>query len=164
VVCDGDWVLTEYARSRPRRVASGSRATQLGSTSESLELVTPLDFIGPVGGGGIAAQPYSLEVDLQVQMGGGGLKGLGLWESRVQSVLYTSNAEAGFEARLMHYACWVVLLPYIPECFMKSRHGMLPADNPGHVLETVSAVPHCPCVVCCAGHDVDGHPCAPEWV
>jgi hypothetical protein len=28
--------------------------------------VTPLDFIGPVGGGGIAAQPYSLEVDLQV--------------------------------------------------------------------------------------------------
>jgi hypothetical protein len=40
--------------------------TQLGSTSESLELVPPVDFMGPVGSGVAGAQPYAVEVDLQV--------------------------------------------------------------------------------------------------
>jgi hypothetical protein len=61
--------LTEYARSRPRREGAGQRATQLGSTSESLELVPPVEFLGPVGSGVAGAQPYAVEVDLQV--GGG---------------------------------------------------------------------------------------------
>ena len=68
--------MTEYARSRPRRAAAaaaaGARVAQLGDTSESLELVPPLEYVGRLGGGGPGAQPYTVEVDLQVCVGGGG--------------------------------------------------------------------------------------------
>lgn len=59
---------TEYARRRPRRECAGQRSIplELGSTRESLELVTPLEFIGPVGTSAAGAQPYRVDVDLQV--------------------------------------------------------------------------------------------------
>lgn len=63
--------VTAYVRSRPRREGAGSRIkSQLGSTSESLELVCCQDFYGPPGSGLPGSQPFAVEVDMQVGAGG----------------------------------------------------------------------------------------------
>jgi len=67
---------TEYARSRPRRDV-GQRA-KLGETTESLELTSLQEFVGPPGTGAPAAQPFTVTLDSQVSGGaalaaGGGL-------------------------------------------------------------------------------------------
>lgn len=53
---------------RPRRELAGQRQRllTLGATSESHELMACSEFVGPVGSGTAAAQPYQLEVELQV--------------------------------------------------------------------------------------------------
>lgn len=51
---------TEYALARPRRETAARSA--VGGTTESLELVRCLDFVGPPGSGAPLAQPFSLEV------------------------------------------------------------------------------------------------------
>ena len=56
---------TEYAKSRPRRERQGPRMA-LGHTSESLELLTCEEFVGPPGSGAPQAQPFSVTVHPQV--------------------------------------------------------------------------------------------------
>lgn len=56
---------TEYARNRPRRDVQGPKA-MLGHTTESLELVKCLDFVGPPGCGAPLAQPFQVNVHAQV--------------------------------------------------------------------------------------------------
>jgi len=86
--------VTEYARSRPRREGAGGRLAQLGSTSESLELVAPLEFTGTPGSGVVGAQPYVVEVDLKVREQGGGCMGIGLHRLPrfVQTLLWSSGS------------------------------------------------------------------------
>lgn len=57
---------TQYARSRPRREAAGSRRAELGDTSESLTLVPCAHFVGAAGSRLPGSQPYAVSVDLQV--------------------------------------------------------------------------------------------------
>lgn len=56
---------TEYAKNRPRREVQGPKAT-LGHTTESLELVKCMDFVGPAGSGAPLAQPFQVYVQAQV--------------------------------------------------------------------------------------------------
>ena len=56
---------TEYAKNRPRREVQGPKAT-LGDTTESLELVKCMDFVGPAGSGAPLAQPFQVSVRAQV--------------------------------------------------------------------------------------------------
>ena len=56
---------TEYAKSRPRRERQGPMMA-LGQTSESLELLTCEDFVGPPGSGAPQAQPFRVSVNPQV--------------------------------------------------------------------------------------------------
>ncbi|BDA42520.1 probable histone H2A deubiquitinase MYSM1 at C-terminar half [Coccomyxa sp. Obi] len=56
---------TEYAKNRPRREVQGPKAT-LGHTTESLELVKCMDFVGPAGSGAPLAQPFQVSVQAQV--------------------------------------------------------------------------------------------------
>ncbi len=56
---------TEYARNRPRRDVQGQKA-MLGHTTESLELVKCMDFVGPPGSGAPLAQPFQVHVQAQV--------------------------------------------------------------------------------------------------
>jgi hypothetical protein len=56
---------TEYARNRPRRDVQGQKA-MLGHTTESLELVKCMDFVGPPGSGAPLAQPFQVHVEAQV--------------------------------------------------------------------------------------------------
>jgi protein MYSM1 len=56
---------TEYARNRPRREGAGqrhARALAVGATTEALDLVPCLDFLGAPGSGAPLAQPFSVEV------------------------------------------------------------------------------------------------------
>ena len=52
---------TEYARNRPRRAAAGLK-NAMGHTTESLELLKCLDFVGPPGSGGPQSQPFHVDV------------------------------------------------------------------------------------------------------
>jgi protein MYSM1 len=50
---------TEYSKNRPRRQLIGSRAT-MGDTTESTDLTTLQEFIGPVGSEGGRCQPFEV--------------------------------------------------------------------------------------------------------
>lgn len=56
---------TEYVRNRPRREVQGLK-NMLGHTSESLELMKCMDFVGPPGSGAPLAQPFQVHVQPQV--------------------------------------------------------------------------------------------------
>ena len=56
---------TEYAKNRPRRAAAGQK-NAMGQTTESLELLKCLEFVGPPGSGAPQAQPFHVDVHPQV--------------------------------------------------------------------------------------------------
>ncbi len=60
-------VQTEYARNRPRREMAGQRLAMLGDTSESLDMIKCCDFVGPAGSGIALAQPFSVQVAMEVR-------------------------------------------------------------------------------------------------
>lgn len=52
---------TEYAKNRPRRQVASAKA-HLGHTTESLDLTTPQNFVGPPGSGAPLSQPFSVTI------------------------------------------------------------------------------------------------------
>jgi hypothetical protein len=58
---------TEYARNRPRRAAAGLK-NAMGHTTESLELLKCLEFVGPPGSGGPQSQPFHVDVHPEVHV------------------------------------------------------------------------------------------------
>ena len=64
-VAAGPCEPTEYARNRPRRAAAGPK-NAMGHTTESLELLKCLEFMGPPGSGAPQAQPFHVDVHPEV--------------------------------------------------------------------------------------------------
>lgn len=60
-------VMTDYARARPRRAMS-TKKLHMGETTESLDLVECLNFVGVAGSRSVGAQPFSLDVSNQVTL------------------------------------------------------------------------------------------------